>query len=61
MKKAALSLIAMGVVLMIVFAAIFVIAREYLPLLYNNEVEVVTIAASLLIFAALFQISDGIR
>jgi MATE family multidrug resistance protein len=61
MKRAALTLVVMGVVLMIIFAAIFVIAREYLPLLYNDEVEVVAIASSLLIFAALFQISDGIQ
>jgi MATE family multidrug resistance protein len=61
MKKAALTLVAMGVGLMIVFAGIFVVAREYLPLMYNDDVEVVAIAASLLIFAALFQLSDGIQ
>jgi MATE family multidrug resistance protein len=61
MKRAALTLVAMGVALMIVFAAIFVIAREYLPLLYNDDIQVVSIAATLLIFAALFQISDGVQ
>lgn len=61
MKRAALTLVAMGVSLMMVFAAIFVFARDYLPLMYNDDLQVVTIAASLLIFAALFQISDGVQ
>ena len=61
MKKAAMTLIAMGVGLMVIFASIFVVAKDYLPLLYNNELEVVAIASSMLIFAALFQISDGVQ
>ena len=61
MKKAAITLILMGVALMILFAAVFVLAKDYLPFLYNNEVEVVTIASSLLVYAALFQISDGVQ
>jgi len=61
MKNAALTLIAMGTALMIVFAAIFIIGKDALPLLYNDKPEVVSIAAGLLIVAALFQISDGIQ
>ena len=61
MKNAALTLVAMGVVLMIIFAAIFIVGRDYLPLLYNDQPVVVSIASSLLIFAALFQISDGVQ
>ena len=61
MKRAALTLVAMGVGLMIVFAIIFILAKDYLPLLYNDETEVVMIASSLLVFAALFQVSDGIQ
>ncbi|MCF6351534.1 MAG: MATE family efflux transporter [Cyclobacteriaceae bacterium] len=61
MKNAALTLIAMGTVLMVVFAAVFIIGKDALPLLYNDKPEVVSIAAGLLIIAALFQISDGIQ
>lgn len=61
MKNAALTLIAMGTVLMILFAAVFIFGKDVLPLLYIDKPEVVSIAASLLIIAALFQISDGIQ
>ncbi len=61
MKRAALTLIGMGTALMIVFALIFIIGKDYLPLLYNHKPEVVQIASGLLIVAALFQISDGVQ
>ena len=61
MKKAALTLIAMGTALMIIFSLVFIIGKDWLPLLYNDQTEVVQIAAGLLIFAALFQISDGVQ
>ncbi len=61
MKNAALTLIAMGTALMVVFAGVFIIGKDALPLLYNDKPEVVSIAAGLLIIAALFQISDGIQ
>ncbi len=61
MKNAALTLIAMGTALMIVFAGIFIIGKDTLPLLYNDQPEVVSIAAGLLIIAALFQLSDGVQ
>lgn len=61
MKDAALTLIAMGTALMVVFAALFILLKDKLPLLYNDQPEVVSIAAGLLIIAALFQLSDGIQ
>lgn len=61
MKNAALTLIAMGTALMTVFAGVFILGKDALPLLYNNQPEVVSIAAGLLIIAALFQISDGVQ
>ncbi len=61
MKNAALTLIAMGTALMVVFAGVFIIGKDALPLLYNDKPEVVSIAAGLLVVAALFQISDGIQ
>lgn len=45
-----------------VFCCLFFIGlNKYLPRLFNNEKEVVEIATTLLIFAALFQISDAIQ
>lgn len=38
---------------------IFVIFRNYIPYLFNREVEVVSLAATLLVYAALFQLSDS--
>ncbi|MEN8247637.1 MAG: MATE family efflux transporter [Bacteroidota bacterium] len=61
MKKAGMTLVWMGALFMFVFAIVFIVAKDYLPLLYNNEPEVVGIASSLLIIAALFQISDGVQ
>jgi MATE family, multidrug efflux pump len=61
MKNAVLTLVAMGTALMVVFALVFIIGRDSLPLLYNNQPEVVKVASALLIIAALFQLSDGIQ
>ena len=44
---------------MSVFGLIFIIFRSYLPTLYIEDPEVIRIAASLLVIAALFQLSDG--
>ena len=41
------------------FAVLFIALRFYLPTLYIDNLRVVEIAGSLLIIAALFQISDG--
>ena len=51
--------ITLGVSIMALFGICFIIFRNELPLLYINDVNVVSISASLLIFAALFQIFDG--
>lgn len=42
-------------------AAGFVLLRDKLPLAFNNEMPVVALAASLLFFAAIFQISDSLQ
>lgn len=61
MKRAALTLVGMGASLMTFFAIVFIAGRNYLPLLYNDEIAVIEIASSLLIIAALFQLSDGVQ
>lgn len=42
-----------------VCAALFIIFRHYLPYMFNDNVKVVSMAAYLLLFAAIFQISDS--
>lgn len=61
MKRAAMTLVAMGATFMSVFAILFIVFKNQLPLLYNDNAEVVHIAAALLIIAALFQLSDGVQ
>lgn len=40
-------------------AIVFIIARHWIPTLYVNDTAVITMAANLLIIAALFQLFDG--
>ncbi len=43
------------------FSIIFLIFRNYLPYGFTQEIDVIKIAAQLLIIAAFFQISDGLQ
>jgi multidrug resistance protein, MATE family len=61
LRKAAYSLLIMAIGLMCFWAALFIAARYQLPSLYVNETAVIPIAASLLIIAGLFQLSDGVQ
>jgi len=58
-RKAGFSSLTLTISVMSVFALSFIILRNYLPLLFIAEADVVSITATLLIIAALFQISDG--
>ena len=40
-------------------AVVFILLRNQLPLIFNNDKEVVSLASFLLLFAAIFQISDS--
>jgi MATE family multidrug resistance protein len=40
-------------------ALIFVVGRNWLPILYVDNLEVISMASSLLVIAGLFQLSDG--
>lgn len=51
----------LGISIMSVFGLIFILFSHQLPLLFIDDVNVISISASLLIFAALFQIFDGIQ
>ena len=48
-------------ILMIISAFIFIVFRNILPTFYVDDIEVITLASSLLIIAGLFQLSDGIQ
>jgi MATE family multidrug resistance protein len=61
MRRASYSLLIMAMGLMCLWAALFIAARHQLPALYVNETAVIPIAASLLIIAGLFQLSDGVQ
>ncbi|MDQ6813375.1 MAG: MATE family efflux transporter [Bacteroidota bacterium] len=48
-----------GLIYGCVCALLFILFRNQLPLLFTNNTEVATISSALLVFAALFQISDA--
>ena len=44
-----------------VFAILFILLKDWLPTLYIDNVDVIILAAQLLVVAALFQLSDGLQ
>lgn len=60
-RNSGFSAILMAAGIMAIFGSCFIIFRNLLPLLYINDPEVITLAASLLVVAAIFQISDGVQ
>lgn len=60
-REAAFTAILMAASIMACFGVTFIIFRTTLPTLYIHDPEVISIAASLLIIAALFQVSDGVQ
>jgi len=48
-----------GLVYGCVCALLFIVLRNYLPLIFNKNPEVVAVTANLFVFAAIFQISDA--
>jgi MATE family multidrug resistance protein len=70
LKRVATSIFLMTIILEIGFAVLFLLGRKILPTVYldvsdlanqADNMEVLTIAAELLLVAAFFQISDGIQ
>jgi MATE family, multidrug efflux pump len=60
-RKAGFTAILLGASFMTMAGIIFISFRNFLPTLYISDREVISIASSLLIIAALFQIFDGIQ
>lgn len=61
LEMAALSSFHLVIGFMSITAVIFVIGRFWLPSLYINDEEVITITAKLMVVAAFFQLFDGIQ
>ncbi|MEQ9443771.1 MAG: MATE family efflux transporter [Cyclobacteriaceae bacterium] len=59
LRRVGFSALMMGVVLMSASAIAFITLNHWLPSLYIDETPVIELAASLLIIAAFFQLSDG--
>ena len=45
----------------IICALVFILLKNQLPYIFNNNLEVVTLSALLLLYAGIFQISDSIQ
>jgi len=58
-RKAGFSAAGLGAALMACFGIIFITLHNFLPSLYINDPDVISIAGQLLIIAAIFQIFDG--
>ena len=61
MRIAAFTCFLMAIIFMSITGLIFRGLNDYLPMLYTSDQEVIKIASSLLIIAALFQLSDGVQ
>lgn len=61
MREAGLVAFGMVAAFMFVCALLFFVLRFFLPTLYIDDPQVISLAASLLVLAGLFQLSDGIQ
>ncbi len=70
LRRIAISIFLLGFLIATVFALVFILCNQMLPMIYldvndinnlSDNTEVISIAAKLLIIAALFQISDAIQ
>lgn len=61
MKKASYASIHMVILIMSIMAILFAVFRFQLPRLYTTDEAVISLAAQLLIMAAIFQVFDGLQ
>lgn len=61
MREAGMTVFGMVIAFMLVCAVVFFAFRFFLPTLYIDDPEVISLSASLLIIAGLFQLSDGVQ
>lgn len=60
-RTAGYTVFMMTIAIEVVFALGFLLGKDFLPTLYTDDAEVIAIASSMLMFAAFFQISDGLQ
>jgi len=60
-RKAGFASMHLAIAFMAITGICFIVFRNYLPFLFNDEPEVVAIAAQLLVIAGIFQIFDGLQ
>ncbi|UMB54758.1 MATE family efflux transporter [Lutibacter sp. A64] len=61
LRRIAFSNFLMILILMASFSVGFMVFKDFLPLIFTENVEVIKIASTLLIIAGLFQLSDGLQ
>lgn len=61
LKEAARSCFVLALAFMAICGLIFYLGRDYFPLFYTDDLEVIKIASSLLVIAVVFQLSDGLQ
>lgn len=61
LREAASSAFILVMISQVIFAILFVTLRFVMPVLFNDEQEVRDIVSSLLLIAAIFQLSDGVQ
>ena len=59
LRTAAFTLYGMVLVFMSFCALVFFLGRNYFPTIYISDIEVISLAAPLIVIAGLFQLSDG--
>ena len=61
LRRIAMSTFLLVFLIEAVFALGFILLKDWLPTFYLDNVEVILLAAQLLVIAALFQLSDGLQ
>lgn len=61
LRRISFSIFLQVIIIECVFALAFIIFKDVLPIVYINDKEVILTAASLLLIAGLFQLSDGFQ
>ena len=60
-RRAGFSAFIIVIAFMSLMAVCFILFRDFLPTIFNNEQQVIRIASSLIVIAAFFQLSDGVQ
>jgi MATE family multidrug resistance protein len=59
MRTVGFTLLGLALTVMAIWGLIFILGKDFLPTLYINDIDVITIAAPLIVIAGFFQLADG--